>query len=67
MGFWWGKLEKKDRLEDLRTDGRKILKWALHKLEGVDWINLDQNRNEWRDLVNMVINLPSSIKCGEMS
>jgi CRISPR/Cas system-associated protein Cas7 (RAMP superfamily) len=26
-------------------------------LEGVDWINLDQDRDRWRALVNTVMNL----------
>ena len=25
---------------------------------GVDWIDLDQNRNMWRALVNAALNLP---------
>ena len=30
-GFWWGKLKKRDRLEDLNVDG-KILKWVLNRM-----------------------------------
>jgi hypothetical protein len=26
-------------------------------LGGMDWIDLDQDRNQWRSLVNMVMNL----------
>ena len=32
---------------------------------GMDWIVLDQNSDEWRDLVNAVINLWGFIKCGK--
>jgi hypothetical protein len=32
---------------DLREIGR----------DGMDWIDLDQNRDQWRALVNMVMNL----------
>jgi hypothetical protein len=28
--------------------------------EGVDWMHLVQDRGQWRDFVNMVINLPVS-------
>jgi hypothetical protein len=31
----------------------KVIGWG-----GMDWIDLAQNRNQWRTLVNMVINLP---------
>ena len=33
---------------------------------GIDWIDLAQDRGRWRDLVNAVINLRGSIKCGEV-
>jgi hypothetical protein len=26
-------------------------------LDGMDWIDLDQDRDQWRDLVNTVMNL----------
>jgi len=30
-GLWWGKLKERDHLEELRVDGRVILKWILRK------------------------------------
>jgi hypothetical protein len=45
-------------LEDPGVDGRIILKWIFERLDGgMDWINLAQDRDRWRALVNAVINL----------
>jgi len=42
--------------DNIRMDLRKI-GW-----EGVDWINLAQDRNQWRSVVNTVMNLRVSQK-----
>jgi hypothetical protein len=34
--------------------------------DDMDWIGLVQNRDQWRALVNMVMNLRGSIKCCEI-
>jgi hypothetical protein len=34
-----------------------ILKWILERWDGIDWIDQAQDRNQWRDLVNAVMNL----------
>jgi transposase len=53
-------------LEDPGVDGRIILKWIFDSLDrGVDWIFLAQDRDRWRAVVNAVMNLRGSIKCGE--
>jgi len=46
-------------LEDPRVNGRIILKWILSKWVGGgrDWIDLAQDRDRWRALVNAVMNL----------
>jgi hypothetical protein len=54
-----GKPEGKNYLEDAGVDGRIILKWIFRKWDGrgMDWIDLAQNKDRWRDLVNVVLNL----------
>ena len=48
-------------MEDLDRDGRIILKWILKKQDGgVGRIDLDQNRDRWRAVVNK-----GFIKCRE--
>jgi hypothetical protein len=44
-------------LEDPSVDGRIIVKWIFRKLDGgMDWIDLAQNREGWRALVNAAMN-----------
>jgi hypothetical protein len=38
-------------VDNIKIDHRK-LEW-----DGMDWINLAQDRDQWRTLVNMVMNL----------
>jgi hypothetical protein len=53
-------VRKRDDLKDPGVDGRIVLKWILKKWDrvAVDWINLAQDRDRWRALVNAVMNLP---------
>jgi hypothetical protein len=45
-------------LGDPGVDGKIILTWIFKKWDGVmDWIDLVQDRERWRDLVNAVMNL----------
>jgi hypothetical protein len=57
VGFWWGDLREGEHLGDPGIDGR-ILKWIFKQWDGgMDWIELAQDRDRWRALVNAVMNL----------
>jgi len=58
-GFWWGNLRERDHLGDPSVDGRIILRWIfwLVGCRGMDLIELAQDRDRWRELVNAVMNL----------
>ena len=47
---------------DFRYAPRIFREWVVG---GVDWIKLVQDRDRWRALVNAVMSLRGSIKCGE--
>jgi hypothetical protein len=57
--FWWGNLKERDHLENTGVVGRIILRWIFKKWYGghTDWIDLAQDRDRWRALVNAVMNL----------
>jgi hypothetical protein len=44
---------------DPGLDGRITLRWIFREwnVEGIDWIELAQDRDRWRALVNAVMNL----------
>jgi len=49
---------ERGHLDDLVINVRMILKWILNKWVGdMSWIDLAQERDLWRALVNTVINL----------
>jgi hypothetical protein len=55
----WGNVRERDHLEDPSIDGRIIFKCILKKWDvvGMDWIDLAQDWDRWRSLVNAVMNL----------
>jgi len=54
-----GKPEGKRPLGDPDVDGRLILRWIFRKWDvgGMDWIELAEDKDRWRALVNAVMNL----------
>jgi len=62
-----GKLKGKRPLGKPRRRWEENIKMDLQEVGcgGFDWIELAQDRNRWRALVNAVMNLGSSTKCGE--
>jgi hypothetical protein len=57
--FWWEDLRERDHSEEIGVDGRIILRWVFRKVGcgSMDWIDLAQDRNRWRAVVNVVMNL----------
>jgi hypothetical protein len=51
-------LRERDYLEAPDVDGGIILRWIFRKWdEDMDGIDLAQNRNRWRTVVNVVMNI----------
>jgi hypothetical protein len=59
--FWWQRPKERDHTEDRGVDGRMGSEWILRTLPGggggVEWIQLAQDKDWWRALVNTVLNL----------
>jgi hypothetical protein len=51
VGYWWESQKESAHWEDQDVGGWIILKWIL------DWIDLAEDWNQWRALVNTVMNL----------
>jgi hypothetical protein len=59
-GFWWGNLRVRHHLGDQGVDWRIILRCIFRK-----WIELAQERDRWRTLVNAAMNLRVPYNAGE--
>jgi hypothetical protein len=51
-----GKPEGKRQLGRLRCNWVANIKMDLEKWDGMDWIDLDQDRDQWRTVTNLVTN-----------
>ena len=51
-------MRERDHLEDPDIDGTIVLRWMFRKWDvaGLNWIELVQDRDRWRALVNAVMN-----------
>jgi hypothetical protein len=57
-GFWWENQKERDHSEDQGVDERMGSEWILGDwLGGIEWIKLAQDRDLWRAVVNIVMNL----------
>jgi hypothetical protein len=56
--FWLGYLKAGDQSEDLDVDGNITINIGEIGWEVVDWFHLAQDRDQWRALLNTVMNLP---------
>jgi hypothetical protein len=55
IGCWWESQKERDHWEDQDVDG-----WTIFRevgWDGMDWIDLAQDRDRWRAYVNAVMNL----------
>jgi hypothetical protein len=58
IGYWWEIQKERDHWEEQDVGGWTILKWILEtRWDGGDWIDLAQDRDQWRALVNAAMNL----------
>jgi hypothetical protein len=59
IGYWWESQKERDHWEDQDVGGWTILHiMDLGEIgwDGRDWIELAQDRDQWRALVNTVMN-----------
>jgi len=55
---WWGNVKERDHVEQVSVYGRIILKWIIKIVwEGVDRIQVAQDRDKWWALENTIMNL----------
>jgi hypothetical protein len=57
-GFWWRNLRERDHWGNLGVDERIVLRWIFRMwvVGSMYWIELAEERETWRALVNAVMN-----------
>jgi hypothetical protein len=56
--FWWEIPKERDNSQDRGVGGRIESEWIFRRLAGgANWIQLAQDRDRWRNLVNAAMNL----------
>jgi hypothetical protein len=58
-GYWWDSQKERDNWEDQDAGGWTISKWMRDRMgwSEVDWLDMAQDRDQWRALVNTILNL----------
>jgi hypothetical protein len=54
IGYWRESQKERDHWEDKDVGGLTVLKWILERYDGID---LAKDRDQWKALVNTVMNL----------
>jgi hypothetical protein len=59
IGYWWESQKERDHQEDQDIGEWTILKWIIREIgwDSMDWIELAQDRDHWRALLNTLMNL----------
>jgi hypothetical protein len=57
IGYWWESQKERDHWEDQDMGGWIILKWILDRMGCIDCIDLAQDKDQYRALVNTVMNI----------
>jgi hypothetical protein len=56
--FWWENLRERDHIEEPGVCRRVMVRSVFRKWDGgMDWIDLAQDRDRWRALVNAIMNI----------
>jgi hypothetical protein len=60
IGYWWESQKERDPLGRPRRRSVDNIKMDLREIgwDGVDCIDMAQDRDQWRALVNTALNLP---------
>jgi hypothetical protein len=58
IGYWWESWKEGDHWKTKTYVGEQYYKMDFRGIgwDGMDWIDLVQDRDQWRALVNMVMN-----------